>query len=81
MNDPIWDRVGELLKGYPPEFNAVAVYDLVRDAWKMGLDVVKAPEGSDLYGQHCLYLYNATRNVASEQNAAGMQQASAEGGP
>ena len=50
MSDPIWTKVHELLEGYPPEFNAQAAYDVVKEAWKMGFDVVRAPAGSDLFG-------------------------------
>jgi len=49
MNDPIWQKVYELTKGYPPTFNAAAVAELVEKAWRMGFDLVQAPTGSDLY--------------------------------
>lgn len=64
MNDPVWDRVHQLCEGYPPEFNAAAVYDVVLAAWKMGFDVIKAPEGSSLYADAIKTQYEAERNFA-----------------
>lgn len=49
MSDLVWRKVYELTKGYPPQFNAAAAYDVIMEAWRMGFDVVKAPAGSDLY--------------------------------
>jgi hypothetical protein len=48
----IWKKVSELTAGYPPQFNAAAAFDLVEKAWKMGFDVVRQPEGSDLFQDH-----------------------------
>jgi hypothetical protein len=65
MTDPIWDRIHELCAGYPPEFNAAAAYDVIREAWRMGFDVVKAPEGSNLYGAYCQKFALLSRNTWS----------------
>ena len=63
MTDPIWTKVHALLEGYPPEFNAQAVYCLVRDAWRMGLNVVRDPAGPTLYLEALRAQSEAMRNA------------------
>lgn len=63
MDDPIWRKVSELTKGYHPQFNAAAAAELVEQAWRMGFDVVKAPEGSDLYNVAMQARANLMRNA------------------
>lgn len=63
MSDPIWDKVYELMQGYPPEFNAAAVYDLVSNAWRMGFNIVRDPTGPALYLEAIRAQNEAMRNV------------------
>lgn len=63
MTDPIWKKVVELTEGYPPEFNAAAVYDLVRSAWRMGFNVVRDPAGPALYLEAIRAQNEALRNA------------------
>jgi hypothetical protein len=64
MSDSIWLKVSELTKGYPSEFNAGAVYDLVKEAWRMGFDVIPVPKGSDLYN---IAMHEIAINIAQSQ--------------
>lgn len=63
MSDPIWSKVHELLEGYPPEFNAAAVYDLVRNAWRMGFNIVRDPAAPLLYLDAIHAQHEAMRNT------------------
>lgn len=49
MNGPAWDKVRELTKDYPPEFNAKAAHDLVLAAWQMGFNLMRDPEAHNRY--------------------------------
>lgn len=73
MSDPSWRKVTELCAGYPPEFNAGALHDLVVKAWRMGFDVVKAPPDSDLHGDYIKSLNESLRQ--GTQNISGLQNA------
>lgn len=76
MNDPIWAKVSDLCKGYPPEFDAGFVFDIVRNAWQAGLDVVRQPEGANLYQQYVEYVQASYKNADSSQQPANGNQAS-----
>ena len=69
MSDPIWEKVSELIKDYPSEFNAIAAYNVVSSAWRMGFDVVKQPAGSDLYSAAMQKIhFAATTNAYATQS-------------
>ncbi|MDR5729693.1 MAG: hypothetical protein RB191_19935 [Terriglobia bacterium] len=72
MSDPIWRKVHELTKDYNPHFNAAAAYDLVKAAWRMGFDVVRAAPGSDLYNAAMQEIGIAMRNSGSNGMADNM---------
>jgi len=72
MSDPIWEKVAQLTKGYPPEFDAGAVYLLVQNAWRMGFDVFPLPE--DRKGQYIeamLKISQQLQNATELPNPAG----------
>lgn len=63
MLDPIWTKIEELTRGYHPMFNKAAAYDLVKEAWRMGFDVVRQPPGSDLYNIAMQQIANQARHA------------------
>lgn len=71
MSDPALKKVTELCDGYPPEFNAGAVYKLVVKAWQMGFDIVKAPAGSNLYRDYVLESGRVLMNYPGQCDALG----------
>jgi hypothetical protein len=77
MNDPIWDKVRELGKGYSPYFNASTAYDLVVTAWKMGFDVVPDPNGPERLRAAQAAIAREMQTARETIDPSAMQQGSA----
>lgn len=74
MTDPIWRKVSELTHGHPPEFNVAPVYALVREAWRMGFNVVLDPNAASLYSEF-IRAQNEALGNCPENGIAGMMNA------
>lgn len=74
MTDPVWRKTAELTEGYQADFNAMSVYNLVRDAWRMGFNVVRDPAAPALYLDFIRAQNEALRNCPAA-GIAGLRNA------